>query len=63
MNYPFLGTTGIRISEIGLGTMGFGWETDEKTSYVDEEYRLVHLDISGYLSQNNYLLVTITEIH
>jgi len=33
MDYRSLGQTGLRISEIGLGSMQFRWTTDEATSY------------------------------
>ncbi len=33
MNYRYFGNTGIKISEICLGTMGFRWETDKKNSH------------------------------
>ena len=29
-----LGRTGLKISELCLGTMNFGWRTDEETSFV-----------------------------
>jgi aryl-alcohol dehydrogenase-like predicted oxidoreductase len=32
MNYRFLGNTGLRVSELCLGAMTFGRETDEETS-------------------------------
>lgn len=32
MNYRYLGDTGLRVSEICLGTMTFGNEADESTS-------------------------------
>jgi aryl-alcohol dehydrogenase-like predicted oxidoreductase len=32
MNYPFLGSTGLRVSELGFGTMSFGGDADEQTS-------------------------------
>jgi aryl-alcohol dehydrogenase-like predicted oxidoreductase len=32
MNYRRLGRTGLKVSELGLGTMQFGWTTDEKGS-------------------------------
>jgi len=34
MEYRFLGNTGLRVSEICLGTMQFGWTADESTSYL-----------------------------
>jgi aryl-alcohol dehydrogenase-like predicted oxidoreductase len=33
MDYKFLGRTGLRVSPLCLGTMNFGPETDERTSY------------------------------
>src|SRR3972149_5225404 len=33
MEYRTLGRTGLRVSEICLGTMQFKWTTDEETSY------------------------------
>ena len=33
MEYRRLGRTGLRVSELCLGTMNFGWTTDEKNSY------------------------------
>src|SRR5512137_2075788 len=33
MNYRYLGRTGLKVSELCLGTMTFGRESDEKTSY------------------------------
>ncbi|HKK48197.1 MAG TPA: aldo/keto reductase [Alkalispirochaeta sp.] len=32
MRYRFLGTTGLRVSQVGLGTMSFGGDADEETS-------------------------------
>jgi aryl-alcohol dehydrogenase-like predicted oxidoreductase len=34
MEYRFLGNTGLRVSELCLGTMTFGREADEKTSFA-----------------------------
>ena len=33
MDYRFLGQTGLMVSELCLGAMTFGRETDEETSY------------------------------
>ncbi|NMB54503.1 MAG: aldo/keto reductase [Leptolinea sp.] len=33
MEYRYLGSTGLRVSEIGLGSMQFGWTADEETSF------------------------------
>jgi aryl-alcohol dehydrogenase-like predicted oxidoreductase len=33
MEYRILGSTGLKVSELCLGTMQFGWTADEKTSY------------------------------
>ncbi len=33
MNYRHLGGTGLRVSELCLGTMTFGWGTDEPLSH------------------------------
>lgn len=33
MQYRNLGDTGIKVSELCLGTMQFGWTADEKTSF------------------------------
>lgn len=33
MDYHSLGKTGLKVSELCLGTMTFGWTTDEKNSY------------------------------
>ena len=33
MNYKYLGKTGVRVSELCLGTMTFGWKADEQTSH------------------------------
>ena len=33
MNYRYLGRTGLRVSTICLGTMQFGWSTDEETAH------------------------------
>ncbi|MFW5826739.1 MAG: aldo/keto reductase [Alkalispirochaeta sp.] len=32
MKYRFLGTTGLRVSQVGFGTMSFGGDADEQTS-------------------------------
>ena len=32
MHYRVLGRTGVRVSELCLGTMQFGWTADEETS-------------------------------
>ena len=34
MEYPSLGRTGLKVSQLCLGTMNFGPETDEKTSFT-----------------------------
>lgn len=34
MKYNHLGRTGLRVSQLGLGTMNFGWTTDEPTSHT-----------------------------
>jgi aryl-alcohol dehydrogenase-like predicted oxidoreductase len=34
MNYRQLGKSGLRVSEIALGTMQFGWSSDEKTAHA-----------------------------
>ena len=34
MEYRTLGTTGMKVSELCLGTMQFGWTADEETSYA-----------------------------
>ncbi len=34
MEYRRLGKTGLKVSELCLGTMTFGWTTDEKSSYL-----------------------------
>jgi aryl-alcohol dehydrogenase-like predicted oxidoreductase len=33
MNYRYLGRTGLKVSELCLGTMQFGWTCDEQTAY------------------------------
>jgi aryl-alcohol dehydrogenase-like predicted oxidoreductase len=33
MTYNHLGRTGLKVSKLGLGTMNFGWVTDEPTSF------------------------------
>ena len=33
MDYRYLGKTGLKVSELCLGAMTFGRETDEKTSH------------------------------
>jgi len=33
MDYKYLGKTGLKVSEICLGAMNFGWFTDEETSF------------------------------
>jgi len=32
MEYRFLGNTGLKVSELALGTQTFGWGADEKTA-------------------------------
>jgi len=34
MEYRILGSTGLKVSELCLGTMQFGWTADEETSYT-----------------------------
>ena len=34
MNYRKLGRTGLKVSELGLGTMQFGWTADEATAFA-----------------------------
>ena len=34
MEYTFLGKTGLKVSELALGTQTFGWVADEKTSFT-----------------------------
>ncbi|MGW1606039.1 aldo/keto reductase, partial [Streptomyces eurythermus] len=34
MTYNHLGRTGLKVGKIGLGTMNFGWVTDEPTSFA-----------------------------
>ncbi|MFF5307915.1 aldo/keto reductase [Streptomyces massasporeus] len=34
MTYQHLGRTGLKVSKLGLGTMNFGWVTDESTSFA-----------------------------
>lgn len=34
MEYRYLGNTGIKVSELGIGTMQFGWTTDEKSAAI-----------------------------
>lgn len=34
IEHGHLGRTGLRISRLALGTMNFGWQTDEKTSFA-----------------------------
>ena len=34
MDYRLLGSTGLKVSELCLGTMQFGWTADEETSYA-----------------------------
>jgi len=34
MNYRYLGRTGLKVSELCLGTMQFGWTADEDTSHA-----------------------------
>ena len=34
MEYRFLGNTGLKVSELALGTQTFGWGADEKTAYT-----------------------------
>ena len=40
MNYRYIGNSGLRVSEIGLGTMTFGTNADKKTSFaiMDKAY-------------------------
>jgi aryl-alcohol dehydrogenase-like predicted oxidoreductase len=33
MEYRYLGRTGLKVSEICLGTMQFGWSSDEPTAH------------------------------
>ena len=34
MNYRRLGRTGLKVSELCLGTMQFGWTADEPTAFA-----------------------------
>jgi len=34
MQYARLGRAGIRVSRLALGTMNFGWHTDESTAHT-----------------------------
>ena len=34
MDYQNLGRTGLKVSELGLGTMQFGWTADEKAAFA-----------------------------
>ncbi|WP_141713054.1 aldo/keto reductase, partial [Streptomyces sparsogenes] len=34
MTYNHLGRTGLKVSRLGLGTMNFGWVTDEPTGFA-----------------------------
>ena len=34
MKYRFFGKTGLRVSELALGTQTFGWVADEKTAHA-----------------------------
>lgn len=34
MNYRKLGRTGLKVSELGLGTMQFGWTADKTTAFA-----------------------------
>jgi len=38
MNYRFLGKTGLRVSELCLGAMTFGRETNEEASHKMLDY-------------------------
>ncbi len=37
MNYKNLGHTGLKVSELCLGSMQFGWTADEATSIPDSD--------------------------
>ena len=39
MQYAHLGRTGAKVSRLGLGTMNFGWHTDEANSHHDHGRR------------------------
>jgi aryl-alcohol dehydrogenase-like predicted oxidoreductase len=34
MNYTHLGRVGLKVSRLALGTMNFGWVSDETTSFA-----------------------------
>jgi len=37
MEHRFFGTTGLKVSELCLGTQTFGWVADEKSAYEELE--------------------------
>lgn len=53
MQYPFLGDTGLRVSEICLGTMTFGNEADESTSRAIMD-RAFNAGINFFDAAHNY---------
>lgn len=38
MQYRFLGNTGLKVSELALGTQTFGWVADEKTAHGEADF-------------------------
>ena len=43
MEYRRLGRTGLKVSTICLGTMQFGWTTDEPTAHTILSLSLIHI--------------------
>ena len=53
MQYRFLGRTGLKVSELCMGTQTFGWVTDEATAHVISD-RFVEAGGNFFDTSNTY---------